>query len=257
MSRFQSCPVCGQKYLFYITNLSTVRTARYLPLYACLWCNSFSNPSGYIESDRVLQLDLEWHKSVADRNAKASKHLLAEFRHLGMPLSKIVEIGAGTGTFLRVAKDEGIAGLGFEVNPFTQPYALQENDVDVRAELWSKDTDVGEFDLLLSLMVLEHIPEPRPLIKEMVEASLASKAHLYISVPFVDREHWKFLHIDDPKAEGSPFFDQDVHVTHFSPKGMEMVLTEFGMTELRWIRSGMWHGVLANGPDVQRKNPSQ
>jgi len=85
------------------------------------------------------------------------------------------------------------------------------------------------------------------LIKDMVTACLQNDAALFLAVPFLDRNRWRFLHIDDPKAEGSPFFDQDVHVSHFSSIGMEIVLRQFGMSKLHWIRSGMWHGIVATG----------
>lgn len=239
------CPVCGKRYMTYLTRKKTIRTKRDLPLYACLWCQSFSNPSGYVEDEAQLRKALEWHKNVAERNETASHNLFKVLQAKDVKFSRILEIGSGTGTLLKVAKEYGATGIGYEVNPLTQPYAKDVNDVDVRAELWNKSTPTGPFDLLVCIMVLEHIDTPRPLIKDMVEACLDNNAALFISVPFVDRNRWHFLHDPDPRSKNSPFFDQDVHVTHYSRIGMEIVLKEFGMTSIDWVNQGLWHGILA------------
>lgn len=241
----RACPVCAQPYMVFFTRKKTVRTNRELPVYACLACRSFSNPSGYREDREQLARDLEWHKSVFERNAAATRTLLAILREMGVDVSRILDIGAGTGTLLRVASEFGCGGVGYEVNPLTQPYARDVNMVDVRAELWSKNTDCGPFTLLTCIMVMEHIAEPRPLIGEMVDACTEQQASLFISVPFLDRNRWHFLHDPDPRSSGSPFFDQDVHVTHFSSEALEALLREFGMRSIDWIRKGLWHGVLA------------
>jgi hypothetical protein len=44
---------------------------------------------------------------------------------------------------------------------------------------------------------------------------------------------------------GTPFFDQDVHVTHFSSAGLEQVLRDCGMGRVEKLRSRLWIGMLA------------
>lgn len=241
----RKCPVCDQPYLVYVTRKPTVRTRVSLPVYACLNCLSFSNPSSYRESPEQLLNDLQWHKGVAERNTAASRVLLPEIESAGVDISRIVEIGAGIGTLLKCAREFGATGIGYEVNPLTQPYAQEVNGVDVRAEHWTPDTDCGIYSLMVCIMVLEHIAEPRDLIHNMVTSCIKNRAALFISVPFLDRERWHFLHCDDPREPGNVFFDNDVHVTHFSSAALESVLREFGMTSVTWIRKGLWHGPLA------------
>ena len=183
------CPICTSPYMVFVTKLKTRRTKRDLPIYCCLTCQSFSNPSGYVENDATLCHDLEWHKGVTARNESASQVLLDRFKGLGVDISRIVEIGAGTGTFLKVASAMGSTGIGHDINPCTQPYARDVNGMDVRAELWTADTDAGPFSLMACVSVLEHIPEPRALIENMVRACIREGAALYISVPFVDPQH--------------------------------------------------------------------
>lgn len=247
-NEFSVCPVCNEPFMVYLTKKMTVRTRVALPIYACMSCLSFSNPSGYREDAKQLASDLEWHKGVAERNTKATHLLLADLRSKGVDTSFILDIGAGTGTLLKAAKELGLSGVGYEVNPLTQPYARDVNGVDVRAEFWSKETDAGPFTLLTCIMVMEHIERPRDLIREMAEACMARDASLFISVPFLDKSKWHFLFDDDPRSPGTPFFDQDVHVTHFSSRALEQLLFEFGMEVVGWVKTGLWHGPIGRRP---------
>lgn len=240
------CPVCAERLLLYVTCKRTIRSKVDLPLYFCMACKSFSCPSGFIEDDLIQKQSLEWHIAVTERNRAASLTLLRELKLLGVDPSRILDIGAGIGTFLRTAADNGIAVVGYDINPLTQPYAKTVNNLDVRAEYWTPETNCGNFDLMTCIMLMEHIETPRPLLRGMVEACVDQKAHLFVSVPFVDRSRWHFIHESDPKAAGNPFFDNDMHVTHYSPEAMEQILREFGMKKLSWIKRGLWHGILAS-----------
>lgn len=239
------CPICAEPYLVYVTKKKTIRTKRDLSLYSCLACHSFSNPSGYVEDDVQLARDFEWHKSVEERNTLSSRVFFKELKKRGVDFSKILEIGSGTGTLLKISKEFGASGVGYDTNPLTRAYAHDVNNVDVRSEFWSADTECGPFSILICIMVLEHIPEPRAILRDMVKACLREKAQLFISVPMVAKGKWKFIYESDPKSPGNPFFDQDVHVTHFSPEGLESVLKEFGMSSVERFETGLWHGVLA------------
>lgn len=122
------CPVCNEPYLVFVTRKKTARIHRDLPLYGCLACRSFSNPSGYVEDAAQLARDLEWHKGVETRNEKASQALLTGLVDAGVDLSAVVDVGAGTGTLLKVAQEKfGSVCRGYEVNPLTQPYARLAN----------------------------------------------------------------------------------------------------------------------------------
>ncbi|MFN4156366.1 MAG: class I SAM-dependent methyltransferase [Paracoccaceae bacterium] len=190
-------------------------------------------------------MSLEWHKKVAARNTSAALNLFSQFDRLGVSYNRIVDIGAGIGTLIKSAESLGSKGIGFDVNRLTQPYARDVVGVDVRSEYWTPQTQCGDFDLMTCIMVLEHIEKPRPLLQDMVSSCISRDASLFISVPFLDKEKWHFIHEPDYRASGTPFFDNDMHVTHFSSKALESVLREFGMTSIEWIRNGLWHGPLA------------
>ena len=233
----RNCPVCDKKYLIFVDRKMTMRTKIYLPLYYCMDCESFSCPSGFVEDEQILKDSLEWHIKVTDRNVAASKTLLKEFDARKIPYKNIIDIEAGIGTFIKVAQSSGASGI----NPLAQPHARNVNKVDVRPEYWSIDTDCGPFDM----MVLEHVPEPRGMIRDMVRAYAQQDAALFVSVPFLNRDRWHFINEPDLHALNNPFFDNDMHVTHYSTKAMEQILKEFGMKFIDWVNLGLWQGVIA------------
>lgn len=120
--------------------------------------------------------------------------MLGTLHAKGVDISHILEIGSGIGTLLKVAKDEfGSTCVGYEVNPLTQAYA-KNLGVDVRAEVWTSETNVAPYSLMLSISVLEHIPEPRHLLQDMVRGCLNNKAAIFVFVPFIKRDRWHFIH---------------------------------------------------------------
>lgn len=240
----QPCPVCNSPFTAYVRKIPTIRTHRLINLYTCLECESFWNPSGYRESEEQLARDLQWGLGVAERNVKATHDLFAKLSELGVKPKTVAEIGCGIGTLLKTARAMGKSVVGFDVNHRAIEYAVKENRVEAYAAMWSSQTKTIPIDLYLSIMVLEHIDQPRPLIKELCTAAIRHKSALFISVPFADRSRWPNILNPDPKVPGTLFFDNDVHVTHFSKEGLMRAMAEFGITNTRYVAAGLWHGIL-------------
>ncbi len=239
------CPVCASKFTAYVRDVPTIRTRRDIQLFTCLECQSFWNPSGYKEDDRVSEIDYKWGLSVKDRNEEAGKKLFATLEQLGVNPSSVAEIGCGIGTLLTVAKGMGKATVGYDVNRFAIQHAVETNMLDAHCEIWTADTKTIPIDLYLCISVLEHIDQPRILIENLCKAAIKNGAALYISVPFLERASWPFILNPDPAQKGTPFFDNDVHVVHFSVAGLIAAMTEFGMRDAQFVKAHLWHGVLA------------
>ncbi|CAN5361334.1 hypothetical protein BH10PSE7_BH10PSE7_25550 [soil metagenome] len=222
-----------------------MRTRKDVGLYCCLDCRSFWNPGGYRENEVQLRRDLDWGLSVAERNTKAGNELFDRLAARGVTPRSLIDIGCGIGTILKVAGSRGMKASGYDVNSIATEYAREQNKVDARSEMWTAETPTEPADLYTSIMVLEHMEQPRPLMENLCKAASRNKAHIFISVPFLDRDKWHFLQDPDPKRQGTPFFDNDVHVTHFSTEGMMTAMREFGQHKLEFFKGGLWHGVLA------------
>ncbi len=238
------CPVCDSPITGFVRSLQTRRTKREIQLFGCFECQSFWNPSGYVEDERILKLDLEWGLSVRERNISGGQKLFDALAAVGERPSSIIDIGCGIGTLLHVAEDRGISAVGFDVNHVATEFARSQG-VDARTEFWTAETKLPKIDLIFCIMCLEHVEKPRPLIAEMCKAAIANDAALFISVPFVERDAWKFIENPDPTTPGTPFLDNDVHITHFSKSGLLKCLREFGLSRFTWVSSALWHGFVA------------
>lgn len=232
--------------MFHIIDVPTRRTKRNVPLYMCMECGSMSNASDYVESDEQLERDLQWNISVEERNKVATKQLFATLRTAGLDPKSVLEIGCGTGLLLSEAAKSGIRTLGFDINRHAVTYGRSTYGCDIRNEYWNAETVKDPYELVLSISVLEHISEPRGLLSEISKYCTTYGSSAFISVPFVDKEKWHFLLDTNPSNPGTPFFDNDVHVTHFSSNGMEQCLHEFGAKKTSFLKAGLWHGFLCN-----------
>jgi 2-polyprenyl-3-methyl-5-hydroxy-6-metoxy-1,4-benzoquinol methylase len=240
----KNCPVCSSPYMAYVRNVLTLRTKRPIPLYACLTCRSFTNPSGYIEGEAQLLRDLEWHRSVEQRNTKAAGVLLKSLKQTVKEIKCIVEIGCGSGTLLRAAKEEGVECIGFDINRFAIEYGIKKHGLDLRTEFWSADTRCGIPDMILCISVMEHMVHPRELFSEIAKASRKYSAWVFISVPFLNEDKWIYILDPDPYRDNTPFFDNDVHVTHFSDEGMKLLAHQHNVKYMKRNSSTIWHGYL-------------
>ena len=127
----------------------------------------------------------------------------------------------GAGMFLRGARDYGIEGYGFEVNPWCHDFAVNEVGLSVELGLFGPDHQ-RTYDLIASIMVFEHLEKPRELFATMRD-KLNPDGAIYLSVPFVERHEWPFLWTAGTNPADAPpdvFYDNDVHITHFSIEGM-------------------------------------
>ncbi|MEM1231456.1 MAG: methyltransferase domain-containing protein, partial [Pseudomonadota bacterium] len=129
-----------------------------------------------------------------------------------------------------------------DINQPAVDYGVEKFGVDLRAEFWSSESDY-EFDILACIMVLEHLEDPRPLFAEMAKAAARFKAKVFISVPFLERNRWSFIQQPDPKKPNTPFFNNDVHVTHFSKEGLIRLARQHGMQTYQWLQpTDTWSG---------------
>ena len=191
----------------------------------------------------MLEADLKWGLSVEERNRDAGRELFAKLAAVGVRPTSVLEVGCGIGTMLATAEEYGASAVGFDVNNLATAYGRSRGR-DTRDELWSPETPIGKPDLILCMSVLEHLDHPRPLIRDLCLGAQKFSSVLFISVPFLDRTRWPFLLDPDPKRSGTPFFDNDVHVTHFSSKGLTKAIEEFGILNVRPFAGGIWQGLL-------------
>jgi hypothetical protein len=220
-----SCPICASPFMSWVARPIT-SFGRGVDLFHCMDCHSFSSPQS---PPNVTPSQVEWHKSVRDRNLAWCSDLF----DILQPRGPVIDIGAGIGTLLYAARERGLSGVGFDTDEGACAYGRETYGLDLRPELWTPES-VKAAGLITCISVLEHIHQPRPLIRDILAAAKKMGSDVYLSVPFVNRDWWRFLKTDN-RQKGHVFEQPHVHVTHFSWNGLETVCKEFGARSMERI----------------------
>lgn len=149
----------------------------------------------------------------------ALKNKLNLINSLQPQKGRILDIGAGTGEFLSVAKNDGWQTIGLE--PSDRAKAIAKNKgvsfVENTSELENQS-----FDVISMWHVLEHVPDLDKQIKEL-KRLLKPTGTLIIAVPnfksFDAKHYGKFW----------AAFDVPIHFWHFSKTAIKLLFEKEGM----------------------------
>ena len=231
------CPVCQGKKIISLRNLKGQRTAKYFRLYFCSNCHSLFNPSGYKEDENILMSDRQWHIDKFDYKSKNVSILLSKLKKIYPQAKTFLDIGCGIGATVLQAKSLGLEAEGVEPNHFAVEYAKDKFSLDLKCDYFRENLFSHKFDLIICDQVLEHLENPRQLFKAAIK-TLNRPGLLYISVPFRKDPIRQLLYTAFPNLMGTPFFDNDVHITHFSHRSMKLWAKEFGANSCELIKCG-------------------
>ncbi len=186
-----SCPLCQQHDLAVISKKD--RQSKALETQLCKSCGTvFNNP---IPSDEELAkfYTKDYRKSYKSVAVPKKKHSLRAFKRAQgffdsnkERLAKVetcLDVGAGGGEFLYLAKQRGWQAQGIEPNEGYANSAKEFYDVDIFCGMMS-DTDYAEnsFDLIRLNHVLEHINDPVSFLAQL-RNWLKDDGLLYVEVP--------------------------------------------------------------------------
>jgi 2-polyprenyl-3-methyl-5-hydroxy-6-metoxy-1,4-benzoquinol methylase len=126
---------------------------------------------------------------------------------------KILDIGAGTGEFLSVAKNDGWQTIGVEPSDKAKTIAINKGISFVSA---TSELENQSFDVISMWHVLEHVPDLDKQIKEL-KRLLKPSGTLIIAVPnfksFDAKHYGKFW----------AAFDVPIHFWHFSKTAIKLL----------------------------------
>jgi SAM-dependent methyltransferase len=168
-----------------------------------------------------------------------SRAILKQAKKLRPEARLLLDFGSGKGQFLAVAKSLGWQGIGIETEAARGEFAKEKYGVAVQIAYYEKGL-VGEspVDLISLNHVLEHLPEPLPLLRELLEHNLSKGGLLYIEVPRADA--WQaqiagdtWMHWDIPK-----------HLSHWTEPILTAQLEGFGLSKVGERNFSIHLGVL-------------
>ncbi|NGY36710.1 class I SAM-dependent methyltransferase [Flavobacterium sp. XN-5] len=132
---------------------------------------------------------------------------------------RILDIGAGTGDFLAVAKDNGWQTVGVEPSDKARAIAFKKEVSFVENTL---EVESHSFDVITMWHVLEHVPNLNNQIKEL-KRLLKPSGTLIVAVP-----NFKSF---DAKHYGAFWaaYDVPIHFWHFSKKAIKLLFEKEDM----------------------------
>jgi SAM-dependent methyltransferase len=252
----ERCRVCASRYTLYVQHVYGGRRDGTFPQYFCMDCGSFFHFSGYVEDDERQRLDFEALMAQRANHVSIQGQLVLELITRLPGTRTALEIGSGPGFMLEAFRNFGVEARGFEVNPYCVKFAQEGLGVDLQLGLF--DESHGEcYDLIVANQVFEHLEKPRVLF-ELMRDHLQPDGAIAISVPFVERNSWRFLwdagrpFNPGDKLAPDPFQYNDVHITFFSIEGMKRMGLGLGARtaeyfvskDTYWNSPGSYHTVI-------------
>lgn len=209
-------------------------------------CDAYFSNGGPVNYDNV---DLTgFYLPYADVIRARYVKLLGFVEHAFKP-GRLIDIGAGMGFSVEVARERGWAATGLEPN-FSMAQHAVKRGLDVRRAYLGSDT-VGEFELVLIDNVLEHIPQPVSFLAHAARL-LSPAGLLVVAIPPFDwlrsilgRLAYVRDHVSIPQL--NVFNEVDEHVNVFGRLGMVKLAGRVGLCplNLRFHHSSVFDNALA------------
>jgi SAM-dependent methyltransferase len=228
-------------------------TGQTLDLVRCATCG-FGQPAALPTLPRFFdrlyaqRWDEAWvaHEFEAECKDFIFHSILRELeRRIGRSGRRLLDVGAHAGRFLRLAQQAGWDVEGIELNPRTAAYAAAHTGAPVHRVNAHALADRGRrYDAVVITDVLEHIPEPVPLLTTLASLTAAGGV-IAVKVPCGPSQVAKEMLRAAITSHRVTLADNLVHVNHFSPRSLRIALE----------RAGFVPTIMTAAPELQPRHP--
>ena len=225
-----SCPACG----------ASGRTASWrrahIRLVECSRCGLvFADPQFREIVNRRYESEYDLAAHFGEREARKRVLYQRRLRSLASPASGgglLCDVGCGDGQFLALAREQGWHGRGVELNPAAaeavrrRGFPVHVGRIEDAAAL-----EWGGFDLVTAWDSLEHVPDPRAFVRQLVRllrpggTVALSTLNRRSLVAAVFRQHWTMV-VED-------------HYTYWDRSSLHRMLESEGVEVVRSSTSGL------------------
>jgi SAM-dependent methyltransferase len=180
---------------------------------------AFQSPTPSPEAS-LAYMNWRWRSTdayVGDRTSqmqRAMKQVAYIKQFIDGPIS-LIDFGAGSGSFVRAALDQGWNAIGIEQSASARARAKEFYDVELREELIE-----GQYDVITMWDVVEHLRDPRKILT-MLGRYLAKDGLIFIETG--NFENWR--RVAEKDKWGLYLFD---HQFYFSPSSLKQVMRDSG-----------------------------
>lgn len=216
-------------------------------LVVCQDCGHFFTRTSKIEDPRNLY-ENEQYELIDTRRTLfgqlISFDVSSALRQLSQikPFTKhasLLDFGCGKGVFLSLAAEHGWRVLGIETAQKRATFARKNYGLNVIIDDYSGGKiPSGPFDVITLFHILEHLPNPKELLKALLENNLKADGVLVVEVPRFESFQWTvagsaWIHLDPPR-----------HLSHFSTGALLQLLRDLGFSVLASRQSSIHNGLL-------------
>lgn len=211
------CPICGH------VTAHPARRARGWTLSTCEACGFLYAPT--VRANTAVEVVLpEGYEPVWRARHRQILRLLTP---LLAENSLVVDIGAGFGELGRlIVRDGKFRYTGFEPSASTAA-AARSRGVDLRAELFGPQSLEEPADAVVLDNVLEHLADPKALVRDAVEA-IRPGGLLVVIVP----NRWDVRQLHPRWRQANHWIPPD-HINYFTAGSLKRLLTEAGLDSVR------------------------
>ena len=171
--------------------------------------------------------------SFAKNRYAALEELIKTYQPLLIddPDKSLLDVGCGTGDFLKIAQQEGWRISGTELGQDAVEQATQKlGDCVLQGDISTLDLPATSYDLITSYHVIEHLLDPVKKLKECYRL-LSPEGLLFIETPNINSmgariRGSKWSHVIPPE-----------HIVYFSPNSLKYALHEAGFEKILILTS--------------------
>lgn len=239
MEILKNCPICNSvEYDQFLTCIDHTQSKKEFTIVQCKSCGfKFTNPrpntteiGSYYKAEEYIS-----HSDTTKGLMNRLYHLVRKYtlvkklqlvaRLCGIPSEKdpksLLDIGCGTGAFLKTCYDAGFKCIGIEPDADARSFAIN-NKLDVRSENELNTLQIESFDMISMWHVLEHVHDLNGRIIKIKEL-LKPNGWAIVAVPNCNSM--------DAKHYGNEWAAYDVprHLYHFTPKDINELFKKYGM----------------------------
>jgi len=235
METLPACPVCGSGDLHnHIRCRDYTVSKEYFQLVRCDKCHLvFTNPrpgaeaighfykaEAYVShSDTTQTLIYKLYHMVRKRTLRAKLQLISRLND--NKTGNMLDVGCGTGYFLKTCKEAGWQVNGIEVNEQARKAAIEKAGDCIHDSLF-KENRKGHFNIITLWHVLEHLHQLNETM-EKLKGLIDDKGRIIIAVPNRDS-------IDSERyGEYWDAYDVPRHLYHFNKSSIKALVEKHGM----------------------------
>jgi 2-polyprenyl-3-methyl-5-hydroxy-6-metoxy-1,4-benzoquinol methylase len=236
MVHHSRCPLCNNNNIVPLTGCTDYLVSKdEFQLFRCCECSFIftqdypeeSEIGKFYESDEYIS-HTDSSETLLEKVYQATRKIMLRRkaglirRTCGIKTGSILDIGSGTGYFLRQMKDNGWETTGIEVNQKAREYSLRELDIEALPPQKLTSLATGSFDCITMWHVLEHFHEPLTNLSEL-RRLLKPGGKSVIALPnceSADAVHYK---------RNWAAYDVPRHLWHFTPDTFELIASKTGL----------------------------